>query len=183
MRGQHGGFYEAQVPLRLASSTVQNFSLPHLFLCSFIIKQAILRYRDKHNRTLCRRVAKKHNHTTVADRKNSTAPGFTSNLFAMCTFHVAACRIKIKAKVRPRGTRSGQWYPEDRVQKLRQKCRTQMLWNLPRAYCGDELSTLSVECFCSLCVCCERVVRGTWPEIGTTRSRTSRWVPGLTRCE
>jgi hypothetical protein len=57
--------------------------------------------RDKHNRTLCRRVAKKHNHS-----------------------------IKIKAKVRPRGTRNGQWYTEGRVQLLRKKVRTQCLWNL-----------------------------------------------------
>ncbi len=64
------------------------------------------RYRDKHNRTVCRRVSKKHNHS-----------------------------IKIKAKVRPRGQRSGQWYPEARVQILRKKARTQSLFNLHLA--GD----------------------------------------------
>ena len=59
------------------------------------------RYRDKWNRTVVRRVSKKHNHS-----------------------------IKIKACVRPRGTRSQQWYTNDRVAYLRKKCRTQSLWNL-----------------------------------------------------
>ena len=47
----------------------------------------------------------------------------------------ALARIKIKAKVRSRGTRSQNWYPEPRVQILRKKCRTQSLWNLHLA--GD----------------------------------------------
>ena len=64
------------------------------------------RYRDRWNRIMTRRVSKKHNHT-----------------------------IKIKAKVRARGTRSQHWYPESRVQILRKKCRTQSLWNLQLA--GD----------------------------------------------
>ena len=59
------------------------------------------RYRDKWNRTVVRRVSKKHNHS-----------------------------IKIKACVRPRGVRSQQWYPAQRVAHLRKKCRTQSLWNL-----------------------------------------------------
>ena len=59
------------------------------------------RYRDKWNRTVVRRIAKKHNHS-----------------------------IKIRACVRPKGVRSGQWYAEDRVAFLRKKCRTQSLWNL-----------------------------------------------------
>ena len=59
------------------------------------------RYRDKWNRTVVRRVSKKHNHS-----------------------------IKIKACVRPRGVRSQQWYPAQRVAYLRKKCRTQSLWNL-----------------------------------------------------
>ena len=42
----------------------------------------------------------------------------------------SVARIKIKAKVRARGTRSQHWYPESRVQILRKKCRTQSLWNL-----------------------------------------------------
>ena len=58
------------------------------------------------NRIMTRRVSKKHNHA-----------------------------IKIKAKVRARGTRSQHWYPESRVQILRKKCRTQSLWNLHLA--GD----------------------------------------------
>ena len=59
------------------------------------------RYRDKWNRIVVRRVSKKHNHS-----------------------------IKIKACVRPRGVRSLQWYPAQRVAHLRKKCRTQSLWNL-----------------------------------------------------
>ena len=59
------------------------------------------RYRDKWNRTVVRRVAKKHNHS-----------------------------IKIKGKVRSRGVRSQQWYSDQRVAYLRKKCRTQNLWNL-----------------------------------------------------
>ena len=48
------------------------------------------RYRDKWNRTVVRRIAKVHNHS-----------------------------IKIKAKVRPRGVRSQQWYSDQRVAYLR----------------------------------------------------------------
>ena len=59
------------------------------------------RYRDKWNRTVVRRVSKKHNHS-----------------------------IKIKACVRARGVRSQQWYPAQRVAHLRKKCRTQSMWNL-----------------------------------------------------
>ena len=59
------------------------------------------RYRDKWNRTVVRRIATKHNHS-----------------------------IKIRACVRPKGVRSGQWYAEDRVAFLRKKCQTQSLWNL-----------------------------------------------------
>ena len=59
------------------------------------------RYRDKWNRTVVRRISKKHNHS-----------------------------MKIRACVRPKGVRSGQWYAEDRVAYLRKKCRTQSLWNL-----------------------------------------------------
>ena len=64
------------------------------------------RYRDRWNRTVVRRVSKKHNHS-----------------------------IKIKAKVRARGTRGQNWYNEDRVQFVRKKARTQSLWNLHLA--GD----------------------------------------------
>ena len=64
------------------------------------------RYRDKWNRTVTRRVSKKHNHS-----------------------------IKIKAKVRSRGTRGQNWYSESRVQFIRKKARTQSLWNLHLA--GD----------------------------------------------
>ena len=61
----------------------------------------VRRYRDRWNRIQVRKLAKKSNHS-----------------------------IKIKAKVRARGTRSQQWYAESRVQMLRKKCRTQSLWNL-----------------------------------------------------
>ena len=43
--------------------------------------------------------------------------------------------IKIKAKVRARGTRSQNWYSETRAQFVRKKARTQSLWNLHLA--GD----------------------------------------------
>ena len=66
----------------------------------------VRRYRDRWNRIQVRKLAKKSNHS-----------------------------IKIKAKVRARGTRSQQWYAESRVQMLRKKCRTQSLWNLHLA--GD----------------------------------------------
>ncbi len=59
------------------------------------------RYRDKYNRTIVRRIAKKHNHV-----------------------------IKIQGKVRARGVRGQQWYSESRVQFIRKKARTQSLWNL-----------------------------------------------------
>ena len=64
------------------------------------------RYRNRWNKIMTRRVSKKHNHS-----------------------------IKIKAKVRARGTRSQHWYAESRVQMLRKRCRTQSLWNLHLA--GD----------------------------------------------
>ena len=66
----------------------------------------IFSQQGRWNRIMTRRVSKKHNHS-----------------------------IKIKAKVRSRGTRSQQWYPESRVQILRKKCRTQSLFNLHLA--GD----------------------------------------------
>ena len=61
----------------------------------------VRRYRDRWNRIQVRKLSKKSSHS-----------------------------IKIKAKVRARGTRSQQWYAESRVQMLRKKCRTQSLWNL-----------------------------------------------------
>ena len=64
------------------------------------------RYRDKWNRTVVRRVSKKHGRS-----------------------------IKIKAKVRARGTRGQNWYSESRIQFIRKKARTQSLWNLHLA--GD----------------------------------------------
>ena len=45
-----------------------------------------------------------------------------------CRLHVPYNRIK--GKVRPRGSRGGQWYNESKVQVLRKKCRAQSLWNL-----------------------------------------------------
>ena len=61
------------------------------------------RYRDKYNRTMVRRIAKKTNHT-----------------------------IKIHAKVRARGCRQN-WYSNQKVQFIRKKARTQSLWNLQLA--------------------------------------------------
>ena len=55
-----------------------------------------------------RRVGKKHNHS-----------------------------IKIKAKVRARGSRSHNWHSEQRVQFIKKKARAQSLWNLHLA--GDSL--------------------------------------------
>ena len=109
------------------------------------------RYRDKWNRTVVRRVAKKHNHSTDAARAQ-IASRFESVLSLFCgipeVFFFAAtliilsqiscrCRdcIKIKGKVRARGVRSQQWYSEQKVQYLRKKCRAQNLWNLHLA--GD----------------------------------------------
>jgi len=64
------------------------------------------RYRDKWNRTVVKRVGESHAHC-----------------------------IKIKARVRAKGQRGTGWYGEKRVQFLRAKCRTQMLWLLTLA--GD----------------------------------------------
>ena len=58
------------------------------------------RYRDKWNRTVVRRVAKRHNHT-----------------------------LKVKGKCRPKGAR-GQFYSDSKVQHLRKRARTQALFNL-----------------------------------------------------
>ena len=58
------------------------------------------RYRDRTNRIVVRRVAKKHNHT-----------------------------LKVKGKCRPKGAR-GQFYSDSKVQYLRKRARTQALFNL-----------------------------------------------------
>ena len=63
------------------------------------------RYRDKWNRKVVGRVSKKHNHF-----------------------------VKIKAKVRSRGTRHN-WYADNRLQFIRKKARTQSQWTLHLA--GD----------------------------------------------
>ena len=64
------------------------------------------RYRDAWNRKLVKRIGLTHNHT-----------------------------LKIKARVRARGTRGANWYGEKKVTNLRRKCRTQHLWHLQLA--GD----------------------------------------------
>ena len=124
--------------------------------CPFESNTAVFtkrRYRDKHNRTLCRRIARKHNHS-----------------------------VKIKAKVRPRGTRSGSWYPDNRVQMMRKRCRTQSLWNLHLA--GDfhhsvETGNLgsrphSMRCMLTANLCVEqRFANG-------TQGRLMEWHPGAT---
>ena len=75
---------------------------------------------------MTRRVSKKHNHSTVDGRLSAFFARGAADVRALRSF----ARIKIKAKVRARGTRSQHWYPESRVQILRKKCRTQSLWNL-----------------------------------------------------
>ena len=64
------------------------------------------RYRDAWNRAVVRRIAKANNHS-----------------------------LKIKAKVRPRGSRGQDWYGERRVKLIRSKTRTQNSWHLHLA--GD----------------------------------------------
>ena len=64
------------------------------------------RYRDAWNRCVTRRVSKSHNHS-----------------------------VKIKAKVRARGTRGQNWYGDKRVSFIRSKVRTQSAWLLHLA--GD----------------------------------------------
>ena len=64
------------------------------------------RYRDAWNRSVTRRVSRSHNHA-----------------------------VKIKAKVRARGTRGQNWYGDKRVSFIRSKVRTQNAWLLHLA--GD----------------------------------------------
>ena len=64
------------------------------------------RFRDAWNRAVVRRIAKAHNHS-----------------------------LKIKARVRPRGSRGQNWYGERRVKLIRSKTRTQNSWLLHLA--GD----------------------------------------------
>ena len=93
---------------------------------SWVALRRLRRNRDLWNRVLTRRVSKKHNHSTV-DRR-SVCIRRAALLTESVSLSVA--RIKSKAKVRARETRSQHWYPESRVQILRKKCRTQSLWNL-----------------------------------------------------
>ena len=62
------------------------------------------RYRDRFNRTMVKRVS-----------------------------HECGHRLKVKARVRAKGTRGTNWYGESRVAFLRKRCRTQMLWNITLA--------------------------------------------------
>ena len=62
------------------------------------------RYRDRFNRTMVKRVSSECGH-----------------------------RLKVKARVRAKGTRGANWYGESRVAFLRKRCRTQMLWNITLA--------------------------------------------------
>ena len=64
------------------------------------------RFRDQWNRVIVRRLAKTKNHS-----------------------------LKVKARVRARGTRGQHWYNERRTQLARKRSRTQALWNLHLA--GD----------------------------------------------
>jgi hypothetical protein len=62
------------------------------------------RYRDRFNRSMVKRVSRECGHM-----------------------------LKIKARVRAKGTRGANWYGESRVAFLRKCCRSQMLWNLTLA--------------------------------------------------
>ena len=62
------------------------------------------RYRDRFNRKMVKRVS-----------------------------HDCCHQLKIKARVCAKGTRGANWYGESRVKFLRQRCRTQSLWNLTLA--------------------------------------------------
>ena len=62
------------------------------------------RYRDRFNRTMVKRVSSECGH-----------------------------RLKVKARVRAKGTRGANWYGESRVAFLRKRCRPQMLWNITLA--------------------------------------------------
>ena len=72
--------------------------------CEFEGSTAIFtkrRYRDKWNRTIVRRCAKVKNHS-----------------------------LKVKGRVRARGSRGQHWFSERRTQVARKKARTQALWHL-----------------------------------------------------
>ena len=95
-----------------------------LFLCALPC-YLYLGYRDKWNRTVVRRISRKHNHSI------KTAGGL--NVYQNKRIVLRCCKYlfnRIKGKVRARGTRGQQWYSEGRVQMLRKKCRTQSLFNL-----------------------------------------------------
>ena len=62
------------------------------------------RYRDRFNRSIVKRVSRECGH-----------------------------QLRVKARVRAKGTRGANWYGESRVAFLRKRCRTQMLWNLTLA--------------------------------------------------
>ena len=62
------------------------------------------RYRDRFNRAMVKRVSRECGH-----------------------------QLKLKARVRAKGTRGANWYGESRVAFLKKRCRTQMLWNLTLA--------------------------------------------------
>ena len=76
------------------------------------------RYRDRFNRTMVKRVS-----------------------------HECGHRLKVKARVRAKGTRGTNWYGESRVAFLRKRCRTQMLWNITIAgapFLSDRFARLVV---------------------------------------
>ena len=64
----------------------------------------VVPHRDRFNRTMVKRVS-----------------------------HECGHRLKVKARVRAKGTRGTNWYGESRVAFLRKRCRTQMLWSIALA--------------------------------------------------
>ncbi len=72
------------------------------------------RYRDRWNRVIVRRVAGVHNHS-----------------------------LKVKARVRARGSRGQNWFSESKTAWIRKRTRTQSLWNLHLA--GDFLPSLDTK--------------------------------------
>ena len=72
------------------------------------------RYRDRWNRTIVRRISAVANHT-----------------------------LKVKARLRARGSRGNNWYSDSRTEYIRKKARTQSLFNL--CLSGDFHESLETE--------------------------------------
>ena len=86
---------------------------------------------------MTRRVSKKHNHSIKIKAKGERFALASTLRGDLPGRHALRGTMKEggRSPVRARGSRSQQWYAENRVQMLRKKCRTQSLWNLHLA--GD----------------------------------------------